>query len=350
MELHTIQQYLETYPSNNTTHNVQATLRPILDTSYTAISTPCPHYDQLQVTLYSVVNPLEAFTGFLGEPDSSNKSRQFHCFDYGIRLSKYNKHFYYTVLFKAQKEILIGLSEFFSIFPPRPNGTPAAQLSKAEIAWDFPLLGYNYEDCEKVFIAFTKCAMPKNKSVSILPYIPANGTFKQTRHGAVNGKATIYFRKEKKNRDGRYTKIRQPSWAGKFYLKQLAGVWHIRCEMTLTRNALRHHIGRSVPIDIQPHTSRPILLGDFFEFVEFNWDSFWQAFEKIKSERRIKHPLACKTLAYYGYRSIFAFTSRKMAYKLSRFTGSDRLLRRISKGEFYCRKMELLESSQTRAI
>lgn len=346
MDLYNLRQYLEILSSNNVTHTVQA-LSPMLNTTHTGIYAPCPKYDQLQVALYSIVNPLESFTGFLGEPNNTNGV--FYCFDYGISLSKYNKFFYYTVLFKAQNEILIGLKEFFDTFPPRPDGTPAAQLSKAEMAWDFPLDGYSYEECEGVFIALTSRAVPRNKNISIYPFIPDDGEFKTTRHGAINGKATIYFRKEKKDSDGRYKKIKRSSWAGKFYMKKLAETWHIRCEITLTRNTLRHYMGRSVPTDIYPPANRPILLSDFFEFLEFDWNTFWTAFESTKSERRKEHPLACKILGHPRYRLDFAFLSRKMACKLSKFVMSDRLLRRIGQGEFYYNKMALLESSQPRA-
>lgn len=92
MNLKELQEYLEEISSNNTTHNVQAALSPLLDASRANIVMPCPKYDQLQVALYYIENPLEKFTDFLGAPDNTIKSKKFHYFDFGIRLSKSNKY------------------------------------------------------------------------------------------------------------------------------------------------------------------------------------------------------------------------------------------------------------------
>ena len=316
---------------------------------------PVPKFDQVKISLFSYNDPLDYFVPAFGDPILNGSVWEF---SNGIRLSKYNLYFYYTIIFKHDEEIFLEISRLLTYFPPHPSGKTAVQIKSTETAWDIPLPGKEYEEAEKIHNYLAKITIPKNPHASLYA---DTGDFQHKKDGIINGKITVYFTNVKKISNDVYEFLRtekaklvssgqktkdiqnfiknsRSSWRGKVYLKHYAGMWHIRFEVTLSDKALRRRMNKEIDSDTLAYGYLlRVRLADFFEFGEFQWDDFVRAASKIagwgKNRQRLKGKMRHRAPLSVGY-GLVASTQCRLARRVARAIDSKRPPKRLAPKEF----------------
>ena len=263
---------------------------------------------------------------------------RFYCFENGLRLSKYNKFYWWTVSFNATEEILDGL---LGIVHKGDSPVQVVHLQSIEVAWNFPCPDHTREELEALQLVLVKNMLPSFSNARLWL---AWGQRQFINFGEENGRVTAYF--QKRRRDN--MPVKRPDWKPKVYVKTTKGVRHLHIEVTMEKRFLldKNAPMMSIPETVSPEWLARFPLSKFLNFASFCEEKFrsaMQGTEALKewnqkqsaTKRRYKRLHFCQVLlSTMQHRP--ACEQKSTAHKIAEMLGARRLKGNINKGEFDC--------------
>lgn len=151
----------------------------------------------------------------------------------------------------------------------RGGNCPTKSISLVELSFDVPFPGLAYEQVEMILRYFANHLVPKNPRARFR--FKSSDKFMKAKDGATNGKLTVYYHSLDINEEGP-----PKSWVSKTkgYPKKVGGVWHIRLEVTLRRQAVKKYLGRSCDLLVLADTVAQQDWRDYFHFELIDYDGF----------------------------------------------------------------------------
>ena len=315
-----------------------------------------PKPDQMQVSLFTRLHPDEVksmVSDALGEePQKTQDNSYWNYSQSGIRLSCGNTYFHHVIRFNAPS-LLPVIANIVSIFPPKSNGKPAAQLFELEIRFDIPVPKLAESARLQLLDSVAAVTVLKNPKADIRA-IGRNNSCNKTKDRALNGPRTWYFEPyarvpcdEKRPDQNPWQPVPTAKLIGKIYLKKLhSGNWVMRFEVTIRSSSLKARIGTlDLPETVAELYSRinGMTISNFWKFEIFDGISFAREAEAIVDSRRnqmtagqyMYSKMLLNMMLYKAHQS--AMRQRFIALRLARALNSDRLKQLIYKGKFTTR-------------